>query len=51
MNADRTALFLLDRKTDEIYARVFDRGHEEQLEVTAGSDASPTKHPNEIRFD
>ena len=46
VNADRTALFLLDKSSKELYARVFDMG-EEYGETGPAADAQTQK---EIRF-
>lgn len=46
MNADRTAMFLVDNRTKELYARVFDMGE-------AGEDNEPptAQEQKEIRFE
>ena len=46
MDADRTALFLTDSRTQELYARVFDMGDE-----TEASLAAATHIQKEIRYD
>ena len=42
VDADRTSIFLVDSKTNELYAKVFDVG--------TGREGSDTKKENEIRF-
>ena len=46
MNADRTALFLVENRTKELYARVFDMG-----EAYDDDNPKPPPAQKEIRFD
>ena len=46
VNADRTALFLVENRTKELYARVFDMG-----DAYDEDDPKPPPAQKEIRFD
>lgn len=51
VNADRTALFLVDNRSRELYARVFDMGEEyDQTNPRSGGATSDTTQ-KEIRFE
>uniref|UniRef100_A0A1Q3FNA8 Phosphodiesterase n=1 Tax=Culex tarsalis TaxID=7177 RepID=A0A1Q3FNA8_CULTA len=49
VDADRASLFLVDSKSKELYATIFDVGCDNKA-TKADNESDPSKSPNEIRF-